>query len=171
MKTFLSLMTASLILLSACSDNTDNGSNEDVVATKAETTSQDSAYNADLAKELEADPYGMHSYVFVTLLTGPNDATITDEAERAELFKGHFDMIGRLAEEGKLVLAGPFVEAGEKRGLYIFDVDTIAEAQELVKTDPSIQAGIFRLEFDKYYGSAALKKVNDIHMTIAEQDI
>lgn len=123
-------------------------------------------YDAELAQKLGADDYGMKSYVFVTLKTGPNDASITDEAKRAELFKGHFDMINTLAEAGKLALAGPFVEANPKRGLYIFNVDTIEDAQELVKSDPSIQAGIFEVEFDKYYGSAALLQVNDIHQRI-----
>lgn len=164
MRKLLSVALAASLLLGACQD--------EVVATpEPETQLAADAYNAELAAELGADNYGMRQYIFVTLLTGPNDAAITDEAERAELFKGHFAMIGRLAEEGKLVLAGPFMEASPKRGLYIFDVATIEEAKELVKTDPSIAAGIFKLEFDKYYGSAALKQINDIHKTIAKTDI
>lgn len=31
-------------------------------------------YDADLAKKLGADPYGMKNYVFVILKTGPADA-------------------------------------------------------------------------------------------------
>lgn len=134
-----------------------------------ETTT--SGFNAELAKELGADAYGMRSYVFVTIKTGPNDATITDETERAELFKGHFENMGKWAEEGKLVLAGPFMDTPPKRGLFIFDVATIEEAQELVKDDPTVASGIFELEYAKYYGSAALKKVNEIHGTIQEKDM
>jgi len=74
--------------------------------------------------------------------------------------------MARLAEEGKLVLAGPFIEGLPKRGLFILNVKTIAEAKALVKTDPSVAAGIFTLEFTKYYGSAALMQVNEIHKQI-----
>jgi len=128
-----------------------------------------SEYNAALAKELGADDYGMRSYVLVILKTGP--AEITDEAERDELFRGHFANMKRLAEEGKLVLAGPLVDAAPKRGIFIFDVKTIEEAEELVKTDPTVKAGVFEFEMSKYYGSAALMQVGKIHKTIQKESI
>ena len=123
-------------------------------------------YNTDLAIELGADDYGMRSYVFATLLTGPQDALITDAQQRKELFTGHFANMGRLADDDKLVLAGPFIEGGKKRGLYIFNVTTIEEAEALVKSDPAVAAGIFEFELIKYYGSAALMKINEIHKQI-----
>lgn len=129
------------------------------------------SYDAALAQELGADEFGMRSYVFVTLKTGPNDAMITNEAQRADLFSGHFSNMGRLAEEGKLVLAGPFMGAAPKRGMYIFDVTTLEEAQALVETDPAIAAGIFTAEYDLYYGSAALKQVNDLHLRIQKTQV
>jgi uncharacterized protein YciI len=113
----------------------------------------------------------MAQYVFVTLKTGPKDAEITDEATRNALFAGHFANMGRLAEEGKLVLAGPFMDAAPKRGLFIFDVPTIEEARELVASDPAIKAGVFVVEFDKYYGSAAVRQINDIHSRIQQTQI
>jgi len=123
-------------------------------------------YDAALADKLGADDYGMRSYVFVTLKTGPNDALITDEAKRAELFKGHFANMSRLAEDGKLVLGGPFVDAAPKRGLFIFNVPTIEDAKALTQTDPAFAAGIFTADYDKYYGSAALMQINDVHKTL-----
>ena len=143
-------------LLAACS-------NTPIDATIEPSQSQ---YNTELAKQLGADDYGMRSYVFATLLTGPNDVMITDETHRAELFKGHFANMARMAEEGKLVLAGPFMDGAPKRGLFILNVATIEEAEALVQSDPSIAAGIFQVEFTKYYGSAALMQVNDIHKQI-----
>ncbi len=134
-----------------------------------ESVANEDGFNAELAKELGADPYGMRSYVFATLLTGPKDATITDKAERDALFAGHFSNMKKLAEEGKLVLAGPFMEAPPKRGLFILNVETLEEAEALVQSDPSIAAGIFKVEFVKYYGSAALMQVNDVHQTIQEK--
>lgn len=151
------------LALAACSQNTD--------APTPTHTEDAPTYNAALAQELGADEYGMRNYVFATLLTGPNDANITDEEERNALFRGHFAMINRLAEEGKLVLAGPFMEARPKRGLYIFNVETIAEAEALIETDPSIKAGVFEVELSKYYGSAALVELNDIHATIQKAKV
>ena len=79
-------------------------------------------FDADLAKKLGADQYGMKSYVLVNLKTGPADAEIKDEEERKKIFAGHFANMGRLAKEGKLVLAGPYSDAKPYRGLYIFNV-------------------------------------------------
>ncbi len=64
-------------------------------------------YDAKLAKELGADEYGMKNYVFVILKTGPKDAAIKGK-DRAAIFAGHMANIKRLADEGKLAVAGPF---------------------------------------------------------------
>ena len=133
----------------------------------AQTPAAKPKYDAELAKRLGGDKNGMRRYVVAILRTGPNDAKITEKAKRDELFKGHMGMINRLAEEGKLVMAGPFDdEKRVYRGIYIFNVGTIEEAQKLTETDPSIKAGIFQVEFIKWYGSAALMEMNDIHNRI-----
>ena len=126
-------------------------------------------YDEALAKRLGGDEMGMKQYVMCFLKTGP--LKVDDAAKRAELMKGHFGMINRLAEEGKLVLAGPFTGGGDFRGIYIFDVKTIEEAQKLTETDPSIKEGYFKVEFFKWYGSAALMDVNNTHKKIAKKGI
>ena len=123
-------------------------------------------YDAALATRLGADERGMKMYVMCFLKTGP--LKVDDANKRAELMKGHFAMINRLAEEKKLVVAGPFSEGGEFRGIYLFDVKTIEEAQKLTETDPSIKEGYFKVEFIKWYGSAALMQVNDVHKKITK---
>jgi uncharacterized protein YciI len=123
-------------------------------------------YDAALAAKLGADERGMKMYVMCFLKTGP--LKVDDANKRAELMKGHFAMINRLAEEKKLVVAGPFSEGGEFRGIYLFDVETIEEAQKLTETDPSIKEGYFKVEFIKWYGSAALMQVNEVHKKIAK---
>jgi len=128
-------------------------------------------YNAELAKQLGADDYGMKSYIFVTLLTGEADARITDQAERTRLFAGHFANMGKLADEGHLVLAGPFVDAKPKRGLFILNTESMEEARQWVMADPAVQAGIFTFELSKYYGSAALMQVKAIHQTIQKNAV
>jgi len=93
------------------------------------TKKTDSNYDAELAKKFGADDYGMKQYVFVILKTGT--AKIDDEEKKKKLLTGHMENINRLADAGKLVLAGPFMEGGNMRGLFIFNVTTIEEAKEL----------------------------------------
>lgn len=126
-------------------------------------------FDAELARKLGADEYGMRSYVLVTLVSGQQE--VSDPEQRKEIFAGHFSNMGRLAEEGKLVLAGPLIEAGAKRGIFILNVATLEEAKKLVETDPAVKAGVFDFEMNKFYGSAALLKVNEIHRTIQKTKI
>ncbi len=58
--------------------------------------------------------------------------------------------IKRLGESGKLVLAGPFVDGGERRGVFIFKVDTPEEAQALTDTDPAVIAGRLRIKLYRW---------------------
>lgn len=67
-----------------------------------------------------------------------------------------------------LALAGPFFGEGELRGIYIFDVTTVAAAKALTETDPAIKAGSLVMELVPWYGSAALMEVNQIHNVIAK---
>ena len=141
------------------------------VADVAAETPPPAAYDAALAEKLGADDLGMRSYVLAILKTGPQDAAITDKDQRAELFAGHFSNMGKLAGEGKLVLAGPLGGEDGRRGLFILNTADIATAQEWVATDPTIEAGIFTVDYSKYYGSAALMQVNEVHATIQKKGI
>jgi len=127
-------------------------------------------YDAELAKQLGADEYGMKKYVIAFLYRGDRTAEYSAE-ERAEFQKGHLANITRLATEGKLVLAGPFFGNEELRGLFFFNVETVAEAESLTESDPSIQAGILKMEMMEWYGSAALPLLLEWHSKIAKEDI
>ena len=118
-------------------------------------------YEPELARSLGADENGMKSYVLVILKTGPNQ--IPAGPDRDEMFKGHFANMNRLSSAGKLALAGPFDGVDGWRGLFIFAVTDIAEAQALVATDPVIIKGEMVAEYHAYYGSAALMLVRDAH--------
>lgn len=126
-------------------------------------------YNKELADSLGADAYGMKPYVMAFLKSGPNRSR--DSLTRANLQKAHLANITRMAEEGKLLLAGPFLDQGDIRGIYIFNVETIEEAEELTKTDPAIQAGSLIMELHPWYGSAALMQLNELHQKIAKEKI
>ncbi len=127
--------------------------------------SQESAYDEKLAQSLGADDYGMKQYVFCILKTGSN--TSATEQERNAYFKGHMDNINRLANEGKLAVAGPFMKNDKNyRGIFVFNVSTVEEAKALVESDPAVKGKIFEYELTPWYCSAALMKVNELHQTI-----
>jgi uncharacterized protein len=122
------------------------------------------AYDATLATKLKADDLGMRIYVMALLKAGPNRNR--PPAEARALQAAHMANIDRLTAEGKLVLAGPFGDDGVLRGIYIFDVATVAEAEALTRTDPAVQAGQLAMELHPWYGSAALLMVNEVHAKI-----
>lgn len=127
-------------------------------------------FDDKLAKKVGADDYGMRSYVFCILKTGPKDVEIKDKKQRDEIFAGHMANINRLADEGKLAMAGPFGKNDRTyRGLFIFAVATVEEAQKLVETDPVIQSGMMIAELTPWYGSAATMLVNENHKKIAKK--
>jgi len=113
-----------------------------------------------------ADQYGMRQYVMAFLYAGPNRSQ--DDSTRMDLQRKHLDNINRLAEEGYLAVAGPFLDDGDLKGIYLFNVTTVEEARELTGTDPAVKAGSLVMELHPWYGSAALFEVNEIHKKIAK---
>lgn len=127
-------------------------------------------FDEKLAKSLNADEYGMKKYVFCLLKSGSN--TTASKEESKKLFEGHMENIGKLAKEGKLVVAGPFMKNDRNyRGIYIFNVETIEEAKALVATDPAIKANLLEAELTPWYSSAALQETLKIHDKIAKKKI
>ncbi len=126
-------------------------------------------YDAALAQRLGADEYGMAKYVVAFLKRGPSQEQSKEEGER--LMKAHLQNIGRMAEEGKLVVAGPFLDDGELRGIYIFKVATVEEAKALTASDPAVQAGRLEMELHPWYGTAALQEVNAIHKRLEKTSL
>ncbi|MEP6926768.1 MAG: hypothetical protein ABI834_03985 [Ginsengibacter sp.] len=121
-------------------------------------------YDSALAKKLKADDYGMKNYVLVLLKSGSN--TVVDKATKDSLFYGHLNNISRLANNGSLVLAGPFGENKMYRGLFILNVSNIDEAKKLLETDPAIKAKLLDPEMYLWYGSASLQESLKIHKKI-----
>ncbi len=88
----------------------------------------------------------MKRYVFMLLDAGP---TPVDSATEVGLQQGHLNHLNKLAEEGKLIVAGPFEGGGNHKGLLIFDVETVEEALKLEADDPKVEAG--RLQMNAFY--------------------
>jgi len=149
-----------LLLMLACSPKAA------LVTTPAPPPADPFAYDSVLAKRLGGNDNGMTQYVMAFLKRGPNRPT--DSITRVELQKAHMANINRMAAEGKLIIAGPFMDDGDLRGIYIFNVQTVEEAKELTKTDPAVKYGSLVMELHPWYGSAGLKEVNSIHKRITK---
>lgn len=109
----------------------------------------------------------MRSYVMAFLRAGPTPPA--DAAQMRALMRGHLDNIERLAGAGVLVLAGPFADDGDLRGIYVFAVASVDEARKLTQTDPAIRSGALSMELHPWYGSAALGELRGIHERIAAE--
>ncbi len=98
------------------------------------------------------------AYTLVFIKTGPMSGRL-GEAENRQAFAGHFANMALLAEEHKLVMAGPF---GRKRhdealrGLFVINSGDRAEATAWASTDPTTRAGVFRLEYHDFATDAPL---------------
>lgn len=91
----------------------------------------------------------------VILKTGPKDKEITDSTERSKLFAGHFSNMEKLYQDGVLKVAGPFGKNNFTwRGLFIFDCKKLEDAEDFVKTDPTVKAGVFVYDIVPWWSDA-----------------
>jgi uncharacterized protein YciI len=80
----------------------------------------------------------------------------TDEDQRKCTHLQH-DALRRWKDAGAIVVGGMFVDFDEPRGLYIFTVDSIEEAQALVQADPAVIAGKLTFEFHPWLAPDGLR--------------
>ena len=86
-------------------------------------------------------------YQLVILRAGDNPPQI--EPERAmEIQRAHLAHMKGLADQGKLVIAGPFSDQADKtmRGMCLYRVGSIDEARRLAEDDPAVKAGRLKVE-------------------------
>jgi uncharacterized protein YciI len=116
-----------------------------------------------LACTSHTEAAGPRAYTLVFLKTGPKNGKL-GEAENRAAFDGHFSNMARLANEHKLVVAGPY---GDKRhdetlhGLFVINSAKRAEATEWAGTDPATRAGVFVLEYHDLATAAPLVAMLD----------
>ncbi len=94
--------------------------------------------------------YEMKQYYFVLLTKGPHRNQDTSEVKRIQA--GHLANIDRLHKEGKIDLAGPFLDDTDWRGIFIFNVATEQEVKDLLQTDPAIASGRLSYIIHPWYG-------------------
>lgn len=84
-------------------------------------------------------PPGMKQYWFVMLKKGPKRNQPPEEAK--QLQAGHMANMEAYAAMGKLQIAGPFMDDGDWRGIFILDVPDRAAAEAMCNDDPAVKAG------------------------------
>jgi len=103
-------------------------------------------FSEDIFKKAEM-PLKFDTLYFGFLKKGPNRKEGDDKDPAIqELQKEHIANINLLAGLKKLVVAGPFGDDGELRGIFVFRVDSLKEAQDLCATDPMIKIDRLRVE-------------------------
>ncbi|MFZ4463736.1 MAG: YciI family protein [Bacteroidales bacterium] len=138
-----------------------------VLTPEIQAQSTEIVYDSVLAKKLGADQYGMRNYYFVMLETGENP--IPNQTIRDSVFGGHMANIGRLAEEGKLVLAGPFGKNKESwRGIFILIAADTNEVNQMLQGDPTVAGHYLKAVTAPWYGSAGLLEIPALHEKISK---
>ena len=89
---------------------------------------------------LPEKPHTQEKLVFGFLMRGTNRVQLAAE-ESQKIQRGHLDYMGELHKQGKLIAAGPFMESSDMRGIVVYRVATVAEAEELAAGDPAVKAG------------------------------
>lgn len=105
----------------------------------------------------EPDPSAMTRYFMAFLKKGPDRSH--DSATAARIQEGHMAHIMKMAGEKKLVLAGPFLDNGDLRGIFILNVASMEEALELTGQDPAVKSGRLTMEIHPWYGPVRLKEI------------
>lgn len=100
------------------------------------------------------DPPSMCQYFVALLYSGPSRHG--DDAEVQQIQAAHIGRIKELIASGEMVVAGPF-DGGELRGMFIYDVASMEQAQALADSDPAIQAGRLRAEIHAWWGPTSLR--------------
>ena len=76
-----------------------------------------------------------------------------------------------MAKNGDLIIAGPFMDDAEIRGIYIFNCSSVEKARELTQSDPAIQSGRLIMELHPWYGPAGLISLDTVQKRITKTQI
>jgi uncharacterized protein YciI len=85
----------------------------------------------------------------VFLKKGPNRSQDSTTLERLQ--EGHLAHLTKMANTGKMDLAGPLMEDGDIRGICVYNTSSMEEAKTLASEDPAVIAGRLIIEIHPWY--------------------
>ena len=108
------------------------------------------AVPASALAQAEKPPAGMDTYLFGILRSGTMPPAQAADAEALQ--QAHRRNMERMADAGLLVGAGPLLDAGDYRGIFIFKADRRADVEQMVQDDPLIRSGRLVLQLLPWWG-------------------
>ena len=119
------------------------------------------AVNSFLAQNESNEPeYEMTTYYMAFLKKGPNwSPEETEDTKRVQV--AHLANIQKLVDEGKIILAGPFLDEWEVRGIFVYKVESMEEAIELTEQDPAMISGRLSFELHPWYSAKGITIMSD----------
>jgi uncharacterized protein YciI len=91
------------------------------------------------------EPHTPEPLIFGFLMRAASPPAIPAE-EATKIQQGHLAYMDELHKQGKLLAAGPFGGTTDFRGIVIYRVPTVADAQALAANDPAVKAGRLRID-------------------------
>ena len=92
----------------------------------------------------------MAQHQLVFLLCGDKAASIP-EKELEKLQQKHLEHIFKMLDTKKAVVAGPFMEDTDLRGIIVFQLGSVEEAGKFAEQDPAVKAGRLKLEIHPWW--------------------
>src|SRR5262245_31682696 len=105
--------------------------------------------------ETKPPQFDNEQYQFGLLRRGPK-WTAENTPEIQKIQEGHMANISKMAQAGKLFAAGPMLDNGDLRGIFIFRAASVDEAKALAAEDPAIKAERLKLEILPWFGSKGI---------------
>lgn len=147
------------IALQSCCDCDDVPAAE--VATSVDTTNT-ATTAAEAKEEAQLGPnefaiqegdttYIMKQFYVVFLKKGANRDQDSTTAMAIQM--AHLSYLDSLYQLGKLTLNGPYGDDGEIRGMSVYSVDSLGEAEALANGDPAVQAGRLEVEVHPWWAA------------------
>lgn len=96
--------------------------------------------------------YVMKRY-YIGFLKRVEDKPLMDSTKVAQIQQAHLDYMSQNSKDGVLLMAGPFGDDGEIRGIVIYDVPSLEEAKNIIENDPAVKAGRLSIEVHPWWAA------------------